>query len=215
MSSEQIPAWAADYARSLLLTVKHKDPHTFYHCCRVGRAARMLAKAMGLSEFEQHVLEYSGLFHDVGKVGIPDSILLKPGRLTSDEVSHMKRHADMSAEIIEPLSSIAFFRFLLPGVKFHHEKIDGSGYPNGLTDENIPLPARVIAVVDTVDAMLNTRPYRQGLPMDVVKKELIDYSGQQFDRSIVNIYLQAQKHWINTEADPADEVVVAKVLKAA
>lgn len=213
MSWDDIPSWANDVTNSILQTVKKKDPFTFYHCCRVGKGSRKLAKAMGLNEFEQAVLEFSGLFHDIGKVGIPDDILLKPTRLTSDEIDIMKAHPIKSAEIIAPLSHIPFFRFLLPGVRYHHEKIDGSGYPFNLSGERIPLPARVIAVVDTYDAMTNKRPYREAMPVDRVLRELLDYSGTQFDANIVKIFLEAMPYF--QEEDESDDVVISHVLKAA
>lgn len=213
MSWDDIPSWANDVANSILQTVKKKDPFTFYHCCRVGRGSRKLAKAMGLNEFEQAVLEFSGLFHDVGKVGVPDDILLKPGRLTLEEVEVMKAHPIKSAEILEPLSHIPFFRFLLPGVRYHHEKIDGTGYPFNLIGDRIPLPARVIAVVDTYDAMTNKRPYREALPEDKVIKELIDYSGSQFDANLVKVFLEALPYFHKEEEE--EDLVVAHILKAA
>lgn len=217
MSWDDIPEWAKDVAQSILMSVKVKDEFTFYHCCRVGRAARRLGKSMGLNEFEQSVLEFSGLFHDVGKVGIPDDILLKPGRLSGEEIDVMKSHAEKSVAILEPLVHIPFFRFLIPGVRYHHEKFDGTGYPFGLEGERIPLPARVIAVVDTVDAMSNTRPYRNGLPMEKILKELQDYSGRQFDANVVKTYLEARPFWEKEKEEDVhkQEVVVAKILKAA
>lgn len=213
---DDIPTWAADAANAILQTVKEKDEHTFFHCARVGRGARKLGRAMGLNEYEQAVLEFSGLFHDVGKVGIPDSILLKPGRLDKEEIDTMKSHPVKSVQIIEPLSHIPFFRFLIPGIRYHHEKIDGSGYPFGLVGERIPLMARVISVIDTFDAMSNTRPYRKGLPLDRVKQELIDFSGTQFDAQIVKTFLEALPTWNESEEQhERDEIVIARVVKAA
>lgn len=204
-----------DFATAILQTVKFKDPYTFHHCCRVGRAARRLGKAMSLKPHELAVLEYSGLFHDIGKVGIPDNILLKPDRLTQDEIEVMKSHPLKSAEIIEPLAQIPFFRFLLPGIRSHHEKIDGSGYPFGLQGEDIPLTARVIAIVDSVDAMTNVRPYRKAMSMDFVKKELIDFSNIQFDAAMVRIYLQSLKYQAELDQPEKDEMVIPKILKVA
>ncbi len=213
MSWEDIPSWAADVAASIMLTIKEKDPHTFYHCLRVGRGSRRLAKAAGLNEFEQAVLEFSGMFHDVGKVGIADSVLLKPGRLTVEEIEEMKSHTIKSASIIEPLTHIPFFRLLQPGIRYHHEKIDGTGYPYGLEGDKIPMAARLIAVVDTFDAMTNTRPYRKALPMEKVKKELIDFSGTQFDPAFVKTFLELWPHL--GKEKPEEEVAVARILKAA
>lgn len=217
MAWDDIPEWATQVASSILQTVKEKDPHTFYHCCRVGRASRQLAKAAGLNEFEQAVLEYSGLFHDVGKVGIPDNILLKPGRLEQTEIDQMKSHPVKSAAIIDPLTFNAFFRFLLPGIRYHHEKIDGTGYPFGLVGERIPLPARLVAVVDTFDAMTNVRPYRKPLPRDKVINELKLFSGTQFDANLVKVFLEYLPFLEKLDQNKVDqeEMVVAKIIKAA
>lgn len=216
MSSNDLPSWAADAAAAILQTVLKKDPYTFFHCCRVGQNARKLGRALGVPEFELAIMEYSGLFHDIGKVGLPDNVLLKPGRLNEEEYLLMKNHAEMSVEIMRPLTKHAFFRFLVPGVRYHHERFDGKGYPVGLKGEKIPLVARTIAIVDAVDAMMNTRPYRQGQSWDYVKKELIDYSGTQFDANLVQVYLSAVAagHFDDEKAAP-DEIVVPYILKAA
>lgn len=214
MSWDDIPSWSADIAKAILLSVKEKDPHTFYHCLRVGRVSRQLAKAMGLNEFEQAVLEFSGMFHDVGKIGVPDSVLLKPGKLDPIEVEIMKSHPMKSSAIVEPLAKTAFFRFTLPGIRYHHEKIDGTGYPYGISGEKIPLPARVISVVDTFDAMSYARPYRKAQPLEKVQQELIDFSGTQFDPAIVRVFMQLLPH-LNSEKDETEEIAIAKILKAA
>ncbi|MCB0350542.1 MAG: HD domain-containing protein [Bdellovibrionales bacterium] len=215
MSINEIPIWAADAAAAILQTVLKKDPFTFHHCCRVGLAARQLGKAMNLPEFELAILEYSGLFHDIGKIGLSDSILLKPGRLDENEHAIMKNHAEMSIQIIRPLTKHAFFRFLVPGIRYHHERFDGKGYPIGLMGEKIPLIARAVAVVDSVDAMMNTRPYRQALNWDYVQKELIDYSGTQFDPNLVRIYLDAAKNGFFEKEALKDDVVIQHILRAA
>ena len=215
-SQNNLPTWAADAAAAILQTVLKKDPFTFFHCCRVGQATRKLGRAMGVPEFELAIMEYSGLFHDVGKVGIPESVLLKPARLSDEETILMRNHAEMSVEIIRPLTKHPFFRFLLPGVRYHHERFDGKGYPFGLKGEKIPLIARTIAIVDAVDAMMNTRPYRKGLSWDFVKKELVDCSGTQFDSNLVQVYLSAvAAGQFDDEKPAADEIVVPYILKAA
>lgn len=215
MPSGKIPAWAPDAAAAILQTVLKKDPFTFYHCCRVGQNSRKLGHLLNLPEYELAILEYSGLFHDIGKVGLPDSVLLKPGRLSEDEHKQMKNHAEMSVDIIRPLTKEPFFRFLIPGVRFHHERYDGKGYPHGLMGEKIPLMARAIAVIDSVDAMTNTRPYRQALTWDYVQKELIDYSGTQFDPQLARIYLEAANKGFFHDNPAKDEVVVPQILKVA
>jgi HD-GYP domain-containing protein (c-di-GMP phosphodiesterase class II) len=215
MSNESIPSWAAEATAAILQTVLKKDPFTFYHCCRVGQAARTFGEVMGFPEMDLAILEYSGLFHDIGKVGLPDSVLLKPGRLDEGEHQQMKNHAEMSVEIIRPLTKHTFFRHLVPGVRYHHERFDGKGYPIGLIGEKIPIMARTIAIVDAVDAMMNTRPYRQGLNWDYVKKELVDYSGTQFDPRLVQIYLEAANKGIFTTPQTEKEFIVPQILRVA
>jgi len=211
---DDIPDWSVGFARDLLVTVKEKDPFTFLHCCRVGRGSRQLAKAIGLNEFEQAILEYSGLFHDVGKARIPVEVLTKPGRLDQNEIEIMKSHPALSAEMIQPLDHVPFFRFMLPGVKYHHEKVEGSGYPFGLKGDAIPLFARVIAVVDAHDAMTHARSYRQPLPEEKAIKELLDFSGRQFDYHLVKAYLEILPY-IKKESEQTDEVVIPQIIKAA
>jgi HD-GYP domain-containing protein (c-di-GMP phosphodiesterase class II) len=217
VSTVKVPQWANVVAQSILAAVKQKDPDTFFHCCRVGQAARQLAKVMGLSEFEQVILEFSGLFHDVGKMGVPDDILLKPAKLTAKEIEIMKSHPELSVQIIKPLLDDPFFRFLVPGIRYHHEKIDGTGYPHKLAGNNIPLPARIVAIVDTVDAMTQSRPYRPGQPMEKVTQELIDFSDRQFDKHLVKIYLEALrfKNKKPLTAEDEEQQITTQLLKVA
>lgn len=213
---EDIPDWALDEARALLEEVRKVDPHTFGHCCRVGRGSRRLAKALGLNEFEQAVLEFSGLFHDIGKAKIPVEILTKPARLDKDEIEVMKSHPIKSVEMISRHENEAFFRFLLPGVRYHHEKVDGTGYPYGLSGDAIPLFARLISIVDTFDAMTQARVYRKALPREKAIKELLDFSGRQFDPQLVRVFVDLLPHWEN-EAKKAEkeELVISSIFKKA
>ena len=136
-----------DIALALLQGVKVKDSFTFDHCCRVGADARKLAKSMGMGEEEITLIEYSGLLHDIGKSAIPNEILLKPSSLTHEEFKVMKSHAQKSVEMLEPFLDRPFFRFIVPGVRYHHEKFNGKGYPFELKGSEIPMAARIIAVV--------------------------------------------------------------------
>lgn len=180
-------------------TVRAKDPATYEHCIRVSRRARLLAKAAGLDEMDQRIVEFAGLFHDIGKIGVPDNILLKPAKLTESEFNVMKSHPEKSVQILTPLTAIEFYQRLVPGVLHHHERFDGKGYPACLKGEEIPLTARLILVVDTFDAMTETRAYRKGLLDEVAYRELKDFAGRQFDPQLVKIFLEAHPTW--TEAD--------------
>lgn len=216
MAWNDIPDYALDVAKQLLDEVKAKDPFTFQHCCRVGRGSRQLAKSMGLNEFEQAILEFSGLFHDIGKARIPTEILTKPGRLDPKEIEIMKSHAELSVEMIRHLENVPFFRFMLPGIRYHHEKMDGQGYPHAMRGEQIPLFARMIAIVDSYDAMTNVRPYRNPLPLEKAVQELKDFSGRQFDGNLVTHFLDLMPYLPKIAADSEkEEVVVARLIKAA
>lgn len=196
-----IPEWAVSISQALLKALRERDPYTYGHCRRVSTYARLLAGAVGLNEYEQKVVEYSALFHDLGKIGIPDAILLKPGRLTPEEEKIMRLHPVKSAEIIEPLHTLPFFEATLPGILHHHERMDGAGYPNGVSGEQIPLSARVLLIADTFDAMTTTRPYRKGLDREVAYKELRNFSGRQFDPRLVEIFLKAHPTWGSVEEE--------------
>ncbi|MBY0470388.1 HD-GYP domain-containing protein [bacterium] len=215
MASNDIPDWAYAVAKALLATVRQRDPYTYGHCRRVGRHARLLAQAAGLPENEQRSVELASIFHDLGKIAIPDSILLKPGRLTEKEEALMREHPTKSVEIISPLASIPIFKSTIPGIQFHHERIDGAGYPSGIKGEQIPLHARIILIADTFDAMTTTRPYRKGLPHEIAYKELKQFSNRQFDAQLVKVFLQAHPGWGELEEEITEEFVRAHFPKAA
>lgn len=209
---EKVPEWAFWVAQSLLQAMKERDPYTYGHCRRVARNARLLAKAAGLSEYEQEVTELASLFHDLGKMGIPDTVLNKPGRLTPDEIQMMRAHPQKSVEIVSPLSQVQVFKSTLPNILSHHERIDGFGYPDGLKGEAIPLISRIIVIADTFDAMTTTRPYRKGLTNEIAYKELKLFSKRQFDPSLVKVFLEAHPTWGEYETEITEEFVRASSL---
>lgn len=188
-----IPEWIYPATRSIMEVVRINNEEVYQHCNRVGVAAGFLAKAAGLNEYEQKLAEFAGLFHDVGKVGIPDTILMKPGKLTNDEYSIMKKHPILSAQALVPLAKHSFVKELVEPVLHHHERLDGRGYPHGLRGDDIPLISRIILIVDTYDAMAHTRPYRKGLPVDVIYTELKTYAGTQFDSQLATIFMEAHR----------------------
>lgn len=196
-----IPAWAYSAVACILESLKIVDPEVFAHCLRVGEYSRLLAKSAGLSEYQQKVAEFAGILHDVGKIGIAKEILHKPGKLTAEEYEIMKHHSIYSEEIIQPLGNHEFFRQVIPAVRYHHERIDGQGYPDCLAGDDIPLLARVILIVDTLDAMGQNRSYRQGLPTEIIYKEIQKYSGTQFDSELAKIFLESHKHWSKEKPD--------------
>ena len=172
--------------QTLRYTVEAKDSYTRGHSDRVSEYSVLIGKYMGLPEEDLNALRIGGLFHDVGKIGVPDSILLKTDKLTDDEYSEIKNHPTIGAHI---LSSATIFQDLIPIVKHHHEKFDGTGYPAKLKGEDIPFFARIAAVADTFDAMTSKRSYRDPLPLDVVRAEIERCKGTQFDPKIADVFL--------------------------
>jgi HD-GYP domain-containing protein (c-di-GMP phosphodiesterase class II) len=215
MAWNDIPDWAVLITESLLQGLKERDPYTYGHCRRVARNAKLLAQAASLNEYEQKVVEYASIFHDLGKISIPDSILLKPGRLNIEEQAIIRIHPIKSAEILAPLTSFKFFNDLIPGVKHHHERMDGKGYPFHLKGDAIPLSARIILICDTFDAMTTTRTYRKGLPLEYAYRELKNFAGRQFDEQLVKIFLKAHPTWSTFETEITEEFVARHFKRAA
>ena len=185
-SKEELEKAYLESIQTLRYTVEAKDVYTRGHSDRVSNYSVLIGKNMGLSPEDLKTLEIGGLFHDVGKIGVPDSILLKEDKLTDDEYSEIKNHPAIGKHI---LSNATIFKDILPIVYHHHEKYNGTGYPSKLTGEDIPLFARITAVADTFDAMTSKRSYRNALPLDVVRNEIQKCSGSQFDPKIANIFL--------------------------
>lgn len=172
-------------------TVEAKDTYTRGHSDRVSEYSVLIGKYMGLSEDDLHILKIGGLFHDIGKIGIPDSILLKESKLSDDEYSQIKNHPSIGKHI---LADATIFEDIVPIVFHHHERFDGREYPTGLAGEHIPLFARIAAIADTFDAMTSRRSYRNALPLDVVIEEIQKCSGSQFDPKIVDVFLGILKN---------------------
>lgn len=197
-----IPSWAYDAAQALLQSLQAVDPTTYQHCLRVGQLSKFLAKSAGLNEYQQKVSEFAGMFHDIGKIGISQDIIAKPGKLEAKELDIMKTHPVISETIIKPLAqSNSFFADMLEPVRGHHERVDGEGYPDKKIGDDVPLVARVILVVDTYDAMSQNRAYRKGLPNEIVYAELKRCSGTQFDAQLVRTFLEAHRFFISDEID--------------
>lgn len=215
MAWTDIPTWSLDVAKTIMETVRVKDPATYEHCIRVSRGARLLAKASGLDEFDQKIIEFAGLFHDIGKIGIPDEILLKPAKLTDAEFDIMKSHPEKSVQILTPLAGVEFYKRLLPGVLHHHERFDGKGYPAHVKGDHIPLASRVILIADTYDAMTADRTYRKGLSTEIAYKELQDFAGRQFDPHLVKIFLEAHSTWKANDYKIFDEMEFEVLKRAA
>lgn len=189
-AEEIYPDLLLESLRAIVSSLEEKDSYTHGHSIRVAEYAVLLATELKLSEVEVREVELSALLHDIGKIGIPDSVLLKPARLTRAEFEIMKSHPVRSARILEKITAI---KHLIPGIKYHHERYDGLGYPEGLQGDSIPLYARIILITDTFDAMTSTRPYRLALDKEIAFAELVKCSGTQFDPVLVDHFIRAMR----------------------
>lgn len=172
---------------SLAYAIEARDPYTRGHSERVTTYAVRLGEYVGLSKKKIQLLRYCCRMHDVGKIGVPDSVLLKPGRLTLEERAQIELHPVYGAEI---LGDLKFIREGIPIILHHHERFDGKGYPYGMKKEKIPVEVRIITIADAFDAMTSDRPYRKALPMAVVMEELRVHSGKQFDPQLLKAFVK-------------------------
>lgn len=179
---------------TLRYTVEAKDPYTSGHSNRVAKYSELIGKYLNLSEQDLKALHIGGLFHDIGKIGIPDSILLKDSSLTTDEYSQIKNHPAIGAHI---LCNAKIFKDIIPIVKHHHEKYDGTGYPSQLIGNDIPYLARITAISDSFDAMSSKRNYRNELTLDNIIIEIENNKGIQFDPKIADVFLDILKNNYN------------------
>ena len=198
-TNEKLEQAYLDSVETLRYTVEAKDPYTRGHSDRVSEFSVLIGKKLGLPEEQLKILRIGGLFHDIGKIGIPDNILQKESKLTDDEYSEIKNHPSIGVHI---LGSAEIFKDIIPIVKHHHERYDGRGYPSGLKGEEIPYIARIAAVADTFDAMTSKRSYRDALDLQVVKDEIKRCEGTQFDPEIAEVFLEI----LNNEYESIKEI---------
>jgi HD-GYP domain-containing protein (c-di-GMP phosphodiesterase class II) len=174
--------------KSLAAAIDAKDPYTRGHSERVALFSVAIARELGLGEKSLERLQIAGLLHDVGKIGISDAVLLKPDRLTDAEFDVIKRHPALGASIMGPIRQL---KDIIPGMRHHHEALDGTGYPDGLAGGEIPLMARIIAVADTFDAMTSDRLYQKAKDDDFVIQTLLRLSGNRYDPKVVQAFVKA------------------------
>lgn len=175
--------------RALTSAIDAKDPYTCGHSDRVARLSVCLARQVGCDTDELNTIYLSGLLHDIGKIGIDDNVLRKPGPLTPAELEHIKTHPDLGCHILEGIKQLDM---VMPVVRHHHEAWNGAGYPAGLKGEETPLLARIVAVADSIDAMSSDRPYRKGIPDEKLDSILRDGAGKQWDSKVVNAAFQVR-----------------------
>lgn len=184
--------------KSLAAAIETKDIYTRGHSERVTHYSLIIAKKLGIKADEFENLRLAALLHDIGKIGIDESILRKPAKLSLPEFEEIKKHPIYAANILE---SIPQLKAIIPIIKHHHERYDGNGYPSALKGKDIPYFSRIIAIADTFDAMSSNRPYRQALPIDICLQEIINCSGTQFDPEIAVIAHNALKEYFDSRKE--------------
>jgi putative nucleotidyltransferase with HDIG domain len=186
---------------ALLGFLEERDPHSRGHSARVARQAVLLGRALGLPAPDIRELRLGALFHDIGKIGIPDTILRNPGPLTPAEARRMRSHPAIGADALKPIPDSAG---VAQAVRHHHEHVNGKGYPDGLVGDEIPLASRIIAVADAVDAMGSARPYRERHSDEYIRAELERQRGQQWDTDVVAALLLGED-WHSPRAQNEQE----------
>jgi HD-GYP domain-containing protein (c-di-GMP phosphodiesterase class II) len=179
----------ASVVRALTSAIDAKDPYTCGHSDRVARLSVCLARHLHCSPEELNTIYLSGLLHDIGKIGIDDNVLRKPGPLTPEELEHIKTHPELGCRILDGVKQLDK---VLPIVRHHHEAWNGHGYPDGLVGEECPFLARVVAVADSIDAMSSDRPYRKGMSDEKLDSILRDGAGKQWDAGVVEAAFQVR-----------------------
>ncbi len=197
-ANDELRSLNMQFALVLGETVEAKDQMTFGHCSRMLYLCLKLGKFIGLAEPELESLEYATLLHDVGKVTVKEAVLNKPSSLTPEEYEHIKSHAFAGEKI---LGRIKPLRELAKMIGAHHEKYDGTGYPNGIKGDGIPVITRIISLMDTFDAMKSDRPYRKGLSLEVALEELKKVAGTQLVPEFVRVFIENKLYVIDEETD--------------
>lgn len=177
-------------AQSLGNAVDARDTSTYNHSEEVAEVSRLLARLMALPPIEVEMIHIAAHLHDIGKIGLPDAILKKPGQLSTEEWLLLRQHPEMGAKIVKPVAAFCDPGGVADIILHHHEHYDGSGYPSRLSGMNIPIGARIVAVADTLSAMMQNRLYRQGTSFDIALKEIVRCNGNQFDPAVVRVLLQ-------------------------
>jgi putative nucleotidyltransferase with HDIG domain len=176
--------------QALARTIDARDPSTFGHSARVAAVSLEIADAMGLDAKDREALRRAALLHDIGKIGVEDKVLRKPGPLNADEADDMREHPRIGYDMVKGLP---FLKRSLPGILYHHERWDGAGYPTGLRGSAIPLTVRILTVADTFDAMTSDRPYREGLSVAAATAAIRVEAGLQFDPDVVTAFLSRRE----------------------
>ncbi|MBF0529266.1 MAG: HD-GYP domain-containing protein, partial [Deltaproteobacteria bacterium] len=178
---------------SLAQALDERDPYTRYHSGNVSRYAVAIGRKAGFNVAVLENLRLAGILHDIGKIGIPDIVLNKPGSLTAEEFEIIKQHSQRGAEILRPISTLST---IIPGILHHHERLDGRGYPAGLKGDDIPVISQILAVADTYDALTTDRPYRRGMNPEKAITIMNEVSGTQLSPQYVQLFIE----WLSESA---------------
>jgi putative two-component system response regulator len=206
---EQTDVINSNYVRfidSLIRTLEAKDSYTRGHSQRVTRWSVAIAEELGMGGQELEDLYRASVLHDLGKIGVKEAVLNKPGRLTEEEFAEVVGHPEKAVEILEPID---FYKPIFPAIRHHHERFDGKGYPSRLAGKNIPLASRIMSIADTFDAMTSTRAYRKALPVADAIAEIRRCSGTQFDPDIVPAFLACQSKIVIPSEEGFEETIRA------
>jgi HD-GYP domain-containing protein (c-di-GMP phosphodiesterase class II) len=201
---KQTESLTVGVVKALVSAIDARDSYTHGHSERVAWTARRIAQAMEIGFDECEQIYITGLLHDIGKIGVRDEVLRKPGRLTPEEFEEIQKHPEIGFSILEGLNRM---EYMLPGVLYHHERMDGKGYPDGLVGDDIPLDAKILAVADAWDAMTSSRPYRNAMSREQALAIMRDGAGQQWDETVVEFFLQVVNEVEEMAAKPASTPV--------
>ena len=187
------------FLESLSAALDARDPYTAGHSGRVAAYSFLIGEKYGLSEHELSLLKKSAILHDIGKIGIPDGILQKEGKLTDEEFAEIKKHPLVGANIVQQVQGFTDIETVIEGIKFHHERYDGRGYPTGIQESAIPLFGRIIAVADAFDAMTSNRPYRNGMMFEKALTIIEEGKGSQWDPVFASIFVDLMREQVKAQ----------------
>ncbi|ACN16502.1 two-component response regulator fusion protein (N:response regulator receiver-C:HD-GAF domain protein) [Desulforapulum autotrophicum HRM2] len=188
-SHEELKQAYIDSIHRLVMASEFKDEDTGDHIVRIGKYSCLMAEKLGWPEKDIEIIRYASPMHDVGKIGIPDRIMLKPGKLTHEEFETMKTHTTIGAELLSKSKS-EILKMARDIALSHHEKYNGKGYPNGLSEEKIPIAGRIVAIVDTFDALTSKRPYKEPYPPEIALDIIQNEKGKHFDPQITDLFME-------------------------
>lgn len=194
-----------DLILCIISALEARDPHTSHHSSRVAEMTETICELIGLDAEEKEIYHIAAHLHDIGKIGIRDSVLLKEGKLNDDEWEIMKSHSIQGYNILMNASS---FEAVAKVVRSHHERYDGKGYPDGLKGEDIPLGSRIIAIADSIDAMISNRPYRKGMDVNICREQIEKNAGFMYDPVIAEKVIEHWEKVLKSREDESNECTV-------